>query len=1417
MTLFLLTQEPFEMTRLNVTAVIPRHKSWIALLGCFFLSQTIGLAQVDESDDLPAGLLGTYQAGDKTVERIDSGVSFIWKDAAPDARLVSDKLSVEWRGVLLVQQPGTYRLHTFVAGKVDVQLDGTSVVAGESATAKWISGDEFSPELGLRELSVRFEKRSDASEVHLFWSSDAFPLEPLPAHLLFREGGRPDLAEIERGRQLVESHRCARCHLDEKIPQAATAPDLTRSVAGLPNAEIQKRLTAGHGGAMPLFGFEQNQAAAVATYLQSTAEKPDLQSLPKAAKGRSDEQDRADGATLVRSLGCLACHKFGETGEPTTFSGGDLAQVAQRRSAEWVFTWLSDPEKLNRDHRMPVFSLSNNEKRQLALALAKPAKQQAKPAANDADVVLGKRLVAEARCVACHRINGLDDAAKSAPLHSLTKLQLDSAGDNSCLSEKADRTKSRPAFPKLDRKAVTAYLKSISGAPSQTSPFDRGRQLLISRNCVACHPRESFRGLVATAGAMARTHEPLQGQAPKLVPPNLTAVGDKLLDEALTKSIAGEQKRRMDWLFVRMPKFKHSDADAKAITTYLIGHDRIPDSAPTWDKPEPTSKPDDQTLLIGQELVGAKGWSCIACHQVGEYVPQKTIVGTRGSDLVGLGERMRYSYYLRWTRSPLRIVPGVEMPSYTRPVKHVLDEDVDRQLETLWQTLADPRFEPPTNPASVEQFLVVAPDSPAQIVRDVFTNPEENGGGAIARAFAVGFNNGHSLLIDLDTLTLRRWTFGDFARQRTIGKSWYWDMAGSDIVAGLGSSLDTPARSNYALVKSDVAEANVLDASIAPRRENNTNGRLLSYAPYADGIRFRYVLEFELNGKQREVSLEETLRPAGIDGESRSGWTRDVVVRSIPAGYDLVMLNHAGKVLLGQPTSIETRGPDSQVLTEASNSSSKSLGLNLRLKPENGAAETQLRYTAALERTPLSVTLKDAGPGPRNEIRSAPGFDGVQLPINTKIMPTAMTFLDDGRLAFTSLQGHVYTAKDANGDGVEDSLTLVEDGLAAPYGIIQDGDSLLVSHKPELLRLRDTDGDGRTDERSVFSTGWGYNDNYHDWTCGIVRDNAGNLYVGLGSDYAQRDRPREQARWRGKVLKIAPDGTPSPFSHGFRYPTGLAIDAQGRLFATDNQGVQNTFNEINHLRQGLHYGVPKRYEEELKVDVQPPAIQIPHPWTRSVNGIAILPDDFPIKEFAGHGIGAEYNGKLLIRFTYHEVDGQLQGAAYYLTQPDFADEDANFQGPISVAVSPRGEIYVGSIHDSGWLGGLNTGSIVKLTANGRLPAGIREIQATSNGFEISFTRPVDRAAAAKSSTWSISGYTRVWQGSYATPDSGRYQPKISGVFVSDDGMKVRLEVAPLKTGFVYEINCGLQPDGKPLWPATGHYSLYRIPSGGSGK
>ena len=1370
-------------------------------------------AQNIEDEDLPPGVSLKLTAGGKTVERIEDDISAKWGEFSPDVRLPAGPFQAEWTSQVLLREAGEFRLWAYVSGKVSAKVDGQEVLKGSSDEAAWIEGKPFDMGFGLKPLKVSYKKTSKDAELHLYWSNEpSFPLEPIPTHVLFRDGGRPDLAEIERGRELFEAHRCARCHQRDGQTQPPMAPDLTRWTAHLESTSFLKAKLAGHGeGVMPDFGLNGAQVEILAKFLTDSAEEQKLESFPKPAKGRNDEKDTVAGMTLIRSLGCLACHKVNGLGVAGSLGGGDLSSIGLKRSREWFYSWLGKPAHLNSRHRMPVFSLSTQERRQLAIALKslRKGKPNLKLTERTAPSPSAQEIMKSARCAACHNIPDAERIGKPdlAAIPSLENPVSD--WEDSCLSEGPSNVAWRPTFPNSDRKALRAYVKSFTGKLAEQSAFERGRQLFTARNCQSCHPRHNGKGLAAIAKDLSESDPALSAQAPSLVPPSLNAVGDKLLDEALGNAVSGEQKRRMDWIHARMPKFAHTKSDREAFVAYFVGHDRIPDAAPTWNIAKKKKFVWDSTVAIGQALTGPKGFSCIACHQAGSYVPKKAAMGTRGSDIVGLGERMRHEYFIRWTRSPLRVVPGTEMPSYIKPVKHVLDEDIDKQLETLWLALNNKNFTPPTNPSSVEQLVTIAPDGSPRIVRDVFTNPEANGGGYVARAFAVGFENQHSVIYDLDTLTLRAWHFGDFARQRTVGKSWYWDMAGTPVISGINPASD------FALITAIVngQPAQVKDRrTIEPHRENGTMGRLIDYSSDQGGVRFRYRLNFVVDGKRVPLDIEERLTgPNRFGIASKTGVLREVTVQGVPDGWDLRVSfpNTTKKPTFGRPDTgrFDRDGYDWSPKDEHGTPFGRCF---TRVKKEDGVCRCVLRYTADLKPARLTANFKPNPELKPTPVKSMPGFDGVTLPLPQSIMPTAMTVLKDGTLAFTSLKGHIYFAKDTDGDGMQDALQLFEEGLSAPYGIIEAGDSIIVSQKPEMTRLRDTTGDDRADQRSVYATGWGFNDNYHDWTCGIVRDSKGNMYVGLGSNYGQPKRPKEYSLWRGSVVKVSPDGKVTPFSSAFRYPTGLAIDSNDRLFASDNQGVQNTFNEINHLREGLHFGVPNYHDRELNVDHHPPAVQVPHPWVRSVNGIQILPDSYNVSSLAGHGIGAEYEEKLLVRFTYHEVEGDLQGAVYYLSKPKWK-LDETFLGPLCVTTAPNGDIYVGSIFDSGWLGGPNTGSIVRLRPNGKLPNGINEIRATPDGFLVSFHHPVDESQAANPDNYSISGYTRVWGGSYSTPDSGRYQAKIQEIVVAEDRRSVLVKVNQLKAGFVYDVNCRIRSDGKSLWPDTGHYSMTKVP------
>jgi mono/diheme cytochrome c family protein len=1348
-----------------------------------------------QEDEFPPGLLGRYTSKGHTIERVDPRIAFDWGSESPDPRLSAGNFSANWSALQLIRKNTTYQYALYVQGDAELLIDGKTVINVSAETPLWFESDPIDLKFGEHDFELKFQKTGKAATIKLYWSSAAFPLEPIPRELFFREEPLQSGRLEDIGRKMFISRRCQNCHeSDLNLPRLA-APSLKLAGSFISSDWIRSKLTdpdASSMGNMPHFDLSKQDALDITAYLESIAPKVKLQSLPKTKQKPADEIN--SGKTLFHARGCLACHQMNGLGNQDEFAGTALDQIGEKRVAEWIYGWLDDPKSFNADHRMPKVELKNSEKRQLAVYLSSTAtRPETREKAGNA--THGKKLVSQARCANCHEIPGHKTDLNGIPeWANLT----DKTG---CLDRTLSPTKPSYKTQAIEIPATQHFVKAFQNTKTKFSDQHIGWQLLEAKNCIQCHPRGQSQGIVPVAGKVSQTIKSLQGESERLIPPSLDAVGDKLKTEYLLKSVKGDQPRRMDWLEVRMPKFSHSEKESETLVTTLVETDRIPEGAPD---PHIFSVAEDahvtsEELLQANTLVGPRGFSCVACHSLGDYTPRNVALGTRGSNLLNIGDRMRSSYFIRWTRSPIRIVPGMEMPSIgQKPIKDLLDGDSDKQLAVIWKGLNSPEFTVPTDPASVEQFWVVAPDQPARIIRDVFELKDDTGEGYIPRAFAIGFNNQHSVLFDLDLFEPRLWTYGDFARQRTEGKSWYWNMAGVPVKAWKSSGGGVRLLQDGKL--------------ISPKKEQSRIGRLLSYRPSGDGIVFSYSLRFDEAKGARFVEVNEAWNPVH---ESPLGWERQIWV-------NFKNPNHQNLVILLPDTELNRSGkvsvhPEDQ-LTEIDGRSVAKLGNELsgeRLTITYRKTESE----PFLAPKPKPFVINEATP-----ITSAPGFKGVRLPIRGDIMPTGINWDQKGQLIFTSLKGDLFRATDSNNDGIEDHLELLAEGLSAPYGVIHHQhqgefsahrDGLLVAHKPELLLLSDQDKNGTYETQEVFADGWGHSDNYHDWTCGFAKDEYGNLYIGIGSDYSQKDRPKDRSRWRGSVLRVTYDGMVEPIAHSFRYPTGLAVDPRGRLFATDNQGVQNTFNELNHIRDDHYYGVPSRHEEKRDAEITPPAIQIPHPWVRSVNGLTFIPDDLPtLAPLAGHGLGAEYNSRLLIRFTLQEVDGVMQGATYYFTKPIEKATPDNFIGPISVAISKAGEIYVGSILDSGWLGGQNIGAIARLTPEKSMPNGIRELTATKDGFQIDFFQSVDPSAAIVASNYQISGYTREWSGSYATPDKDRHRAEVKLVAVSADGLFVRLKVEGLREGFVYEVTAqNLQTGEDSLWPETGHYTLHRIPKG----
>ena len=156
--------------------------------------------------------------------------------------------------------------------------------------------------------------------------------------------------------------------------------------------------------------------------------------------------------------------------------------------------------------------------------------------------------------------------------------------------------------------------------------------------------------------------------------------------------------------------------------------------------------------------------------------------------------------------------------------------------------------------------------------------------------------------------------------------------------------------------------------------------------------------------------------------------------------------------------------------------------------------------------------------------------------------------------------------------------------------------------------------------------------------------------------------------------------------------------------------------------------------------------------------------------------------------------------------------EATFEGPVCCAVSPSGELYVGSIHDSGWGGGQNTGSVVRLQADQVLPLGIDEVRATSTGFDIAFTQSFDGDRAAQLKNYQIRSYRRVSTPAYGGDDQDIRNELVRDIEVQASNRTIKLKLDTLREGCVYEINiASIGSDDSPLFPSQAHYNMRDVP------
>ena len=185
--------------------------------------------------------------------------------------------------------------------------------------------------------------------------------------------------------------------------------------------------------------------------------------------------------------------------------------------------------------------------------------------------------------------------------------------------------------------------------------------------------------------------------------------------------------------------------------------------------------------------------------------------------------------------------------------------------------------------------------------------------------------------------------------------------------------------------------------------------------------------------------------------------------------------------------------------------------------------------------------------------------------------------------------------RDVDGDGMAEARSVFLEGLNSPFGMALIGDKLYVADTDALLRFDYQEG-----ATTIEGAGTKVADlpagprNYH-WTKSLVASPDGNrLYVGVGSNSNAGENGLEWEKGRAQILEIDPaTGEARSFATGLRNPVGLAFEPQtSALWAVVNErdelGSDLVPDYLTEVKQGAFYGWPFAYwGQHVDVRAQP--------------------------------------------------------------------------------------------------------------------------------------------------------------------------------------------------------------------------------------
>ena len=197
--------------------------------------------------------------------------------------------------------------------------------------------------------------------------------------------------------------------------------------------------------------------------------------------------------------------------------------------------------------------------------------------------------------------------------------------------------------------------------------------------------------------------------------------------------------------------------------------------------------------------------------------------------------------------------------------------------------------------------------------------------------------------------------------------------------------------------------------------------------------------------------------------------------------------------------------------------------------------------------------------------------------------------------AATPSANRITLLRDTDGDGVADLRSVLIEGLNSPFGMALVGDGLYVANSDAVLRFPYAVGDTRITAPSVKVVELPAGAINHHWTKNLIASPDGSkLYVTVGSNSNVAERGIEAEEGRAAIWELdTATGAHRIFASGLRNPNGMAWEASNSTLWTvvnerDEIGSDLVPDYLSSVRDGGFYGWPySYYGPHVDVRVQP--------------------------------------------------------------------------------------------------------------------------------------------------------------------------------------------------------------------------------------